>query len=137
METPLELVLSRLGKVQRAGKCFKAVCPAHEDRTPSLSVREGDDGRVLLHCFGGCSMAAVVAAIGLRPADLFHVKDMSLRASKLAGVSVGELRAAAEFEMQILYIVKSDQLSGRAVSQADWARAKLALQRISLARRVL
>lgn len=46
-------------------------CPAHEDRSPSLSIRLGEDGRVLVHCFSGCSPNAVVGALGLSLADLF------------------------------------------------------------------
>jgi antitoxin (DNA-binding transcriptional repressor) of toxin-antitoxin stability system len=45
-------------------------CPSHEDANPSLSVTEGRDGRVLLRCHAGCEFAAIVAAIGLQPADL-------------------------------------------------------------------
>ena len=45
-------------------------CPAHEDRSPSLSLGDGRDGRVLLHCFAGCSFASIVAALHLDPADL-------------------------------------------------------------------
>jgi 5S rRNA maturation endonuclease (ribonuclease M5) len=51
-----------------------ARCPAHEDRAPSLSVTEGDDGRVLLHCHAGCSTEAVTASLGLAVADLFPPK---------------------------------------------------------------
>ena len=39
-----------------------ARCPAHQDRTPSLSIAERD-GKILLHCFAGCSYAAVVAEL--------------------------------------------------------------------------
>lgn len=46
-------------------------CPAHEDRSPSLSVKEADDGRVLVHCFAGCETADVLAALGRTLADLF------------------------------------------------------------------
>lgn len=46
-------------------------CPAHEDRSPSLSLRLGEDGRILVHCFSGCSPKAVVGALGLTLADLF------------------------------------------------------------------
>jgi CHC2 zinc finger len=46
-------------------------CPAHEDRGPSLSIRETDNGRVLIHCFAGCKTGDVLAAIGLSFTDLF------------------------------------------------------------------
>jgi hypothetical protein len=50
---------------------WQARCPAHEDRSPSLSIGEAADGRVLVHCFAGCTLAAVLEAAGLRMADLF------------------------------------------------------------------
>lgn len=50
---------------------WKAKCPAHEDRSPSLSIRELEDGRVLLHCFAGCAFDDVVGAVGLEVSDLF------------------------------------------------------------------
>ena len=34
-------------------------CPAHDDRTPSLSISDGKDGRLLTNCFGGCDPGAV------------------------------------------------------------------------------
>jgi hypothetical protein len=50
---------------------WQAKCPAHDDRQPSLSVREGRGGRTLIQCFAGCEPAAIVAACGLRLSDLF------------------------------------------------------------------
>lgn len=47
-----------------------AQCPAHDDNSPSLSLRRGDEC-ALLHCFAGCQPADVVAALGLRLADLY------------------------------------------------------------------
>jgi hypothetical protein len=52
-----------LGRSSRAGRGFVCCCPAHEDRTPSLSIRDGDDGRVLWRCHAGCSQDAVRAAL--------------------------------------------------------------------------
>lgn len=46
-------------------------CPAHGDRSPSLSVSEGKDGRMLINCFAGCPVDRVLAADGLTKRDLF------------------------------------------------------------------
>lgn len=69
-------LLSRLSKVRKTSpKSWTACCPAHEDRSPSLAVTESDDGTVLLHCFGGCSVHEVVGALGMELEDLFPPKD--------------------------------------------------------------
>lgn len=68
---PLETVLEGLQGVRENGAGLKALCPAHDDTNPSLSVKEGDDGRVLLKCFAGCDAGAIVAAMGLDMAALF------------------------------------------------------------------
>lgn len=41
-------------------------CPAHDDEHPSLSVDTGHDGRVLVHCFAGCTQEAVIGALRVR-----------------------------------------------------------------------
>jgi 5S rRNA maturation endonuclease (ribonuclease M5) len=72
-DRPVLKVLARLERVRECGnRKWMGRRPAHEDRNPSLSIAEGDDGRVLLSCFAGCSLGAIVGAIGLRPADLFR-----------------------------------------------------------------
>ena len=54
MTSPTERALDLLEDVRQTGlDQWMARCPSHEDKTPSLSIREGDDGRVLLHCFAG------------------------------------------------------------------------------------
>ncbi len=71
MTTPaLELVLARLAGVKGNGHGYVALCPAHDDRSPSLSVSAGNDGRALLHCHAGCDTAAIVSAMGLGMVDL-------------------------------------------------------------------
>ena len=64
-------VLDRLTVAQRNETSAKAFCPSHDDQDPSLSLRMGDDGRVLLRCHAGCDPQDVVAAIGLEMSDLF------------------------------------------------------------------
>ena len=73
--TPVAKLLDALAahgcKPKARGKGWVALCPAHPDRQPSLSVDESKDGKVLLKCFAGCSCQAIVAAVGLKVADLF------------------------------------------------------------------
>jgi len=70
--TPVEVLLSNLPDARRTGKGqWQAPCPAHDDRKPSLSIGENGDGAVLLHCHAGCSVPAVVSALGLNMRDLF------------------------------------------------------------------
>ena len=71
MNVPLQNVLDRLERVKDHGAYFMALCPAHADRNPSLEVRLGDTGNVLLHCHAGCTFEEVVDALRLKPADLF------------------------------------------------------------------
>lgn len=66
-----DALLSRLDGVRETGRGrWSAKCPSHADSSPSLSVREMDDGRVLLHCFAGCGAADVLDALGLTWADV-------------------------------------------------------------------
>ncbi len=43
-----------------------APCPAHEDHEPSLSLREGEGGKLLLKCFAGCSFSELLEALRRR-----------------------------------------------------------------------
>jgi putative DNA primase/helicase len=47
---------------RRSGSCWMAKCPAHDDRNPSLSIREAD-GKVLPHCHAGCRQRDVIDAL--------------------------------------------------------------------------
>jgi DNA-binding MarR family transcriptional regulator len=71
MSEPLERILKLLKNVHRSGSGWMANCPAHSDTHRSLSVNEGGDGKVLLHCHAGCSIEANVAALNLDMRDLF------------------------------------------------------------------
>lgn len=64
-------VLAHFPQARRSGAGWQARCPAHEDRTPSLTITEGDDGRTLVMCHAGCPAKAIVAAVGLTLRDLF------------------------------------------------------------------
>ena len=67
----VQQVLVKLDNVRPNANRWTALCPAHGDRNNSLSVAEGDDGKVLLKCFAGCDVAEIVAALGLQMFELF------------------------------------------------------------------
>src|SRR5262245_47037792 len=50
----------------RIGGTWMAGCPAHQDNTPSLSIRDADGGKVLVRCHAGCDQERVIAALGER-----------------------------------------------------------------------
>ena len=69
-------LLARLEKVKSAGPMrWHACCPSHPDKTPSLAVREMGDGRILVHCFSGCSASDIVGALGFELKDLMPPPD--------------------------------------------------------------
>jgi putative DNA primase/helicase len=61
---------------RKAGGGWMVRCPVHDDREPSLSIRDGGDGKVLVHCHAGCSQAAVIAA--LKDLGLWPERDKRL-----------------------------------------------------------
>lgn len=64
-------LIERLRKVKRTGDGrYVACCPAHNDKTPSMTIREMPDGRILFHCFSGCEPEAILDAIGLKFSDV-------------------------------------------------------------------
>jgi DNA-binding transcriptional regulator YhcF (GntR family) len=67
----LEQVLSQLKGVRTSLRGWRACCPAHADRKPSLSIGLGEHGQVLLKCFAGCSLERIVESMGLTMTDLF------------------------------------------------------------------
>lgn len=70
-DDPVDRLRDRLDGVRRRGSGWQALCPAHDDRNPSLSIDRTEDGQALVRCHAGCQTEDVVAAVGLRMADLY------------------------------------------------------------------
>ena len=86
MSAALDLVLSALSGVREAGNHWQARCPAHDDRKPSLSVKDGERG-VIVKCWSGCTFASIVEAMGLKASDLFHVPMSEDEIARRAGLA--------------------------------------------------
>jgi hypothetical protein len=128
-------ILSRLDRVRKTGKdSWIACCPAHEDRSPSLTIRETDDGKTLLHCFTGCSIHDIVAALGMDLSDLFPPRpaDHSIKPNRRPFPAADILRAIA-FEALVVVTAGTVILNGEPVSEGDRERLVVAVGRIQSA----
>lgn len=120
----LQNVLSRLDKVKPAGaKGWKACCPAHDDKSPSLTVSETSDGTVLVKCWAGCSAQLIVEAIGLELRHLFPNNQRQ---------RTGPSKAAINHERTI-YLIGAEQLQKGELAGEDLERFNLAKQRLGVA----
>jgi len=81
----LNELLQRLKGVKGNGKQYKALCPAHDDKTPSLSIGESD-GKILLHCHVGCATENILGALGLEMKDLLLTKPEYKPKKEIAAV---------------------------------------------------
>ncbi len=76
--------LAHFDGVKKHGAGWRMLCPAHRDTDPSLDVDLGDDGRRLVICRAKCTTAAILAAAGLKPSDLFSDRPARPAGSKPA-----------------------------------------------------
>lgn len=74
----IDRVRDKTGKhPKRSGKNYYSLCPAHDDNNPSLSLAEGDNGKILIHCHAGCELKSICIALGITEKDLFPDKSNS------------------------------------------------------------
>jgi putative DNA primase/helicase len=68
----VRLLEMKTGKsVKKSGGGYTGCCPAHNDSSPSFSLSEGDEGKLLINCFTGCSAENIYSSLGIAIADLF------------------------------------------------------------------
>ncbi len=130
---PIDIVLAGLTRVrQRQPGQWSACCPAHKDRDPSLSVRQNTDGAVLMHCFGGCSVDAVLAALALDMASLFPPQERSGREPKRLPrlLSSGQAMELLQSESILVATAAHNIAHGVTLTPADRERLLLAAGRV-------
>lgn len=138
-----EVLLSRLDGVQKSGNGWRARCPACGGQSRKVSIAEAD-GRILVHAFCGCPADAVLAAVGLRWADLHpprhwpqsrDERESARRAIREAGI----VSAVEVLALEACVI----EAAGRQLEQVicltaeDDARLSVAVQRVAEARLIL
>lgn len=130
----IELLTSRLKKCRPVGLGrWMACCPAHDDKTPSMTITESG-GKILFHCFAGCSPDEILDSLDLKWTDLYpdewEAAEQRAYSQKLPLPPVDTLRV----EENVLLITKQMIEDGKKLTPEDEARALVALERIQEAR---
>jgi hypothetical protein len=127
-----ENLLQRLEKVRKTGTDkWSARCPAHEDKGPSLAVRELDDGRVLLHCFAGCGTGEVLNALGMDFSELYPSKITGDYLPKVRKPwNASDVLTALSMEILIAWNFTKVMANGGSLSNADRERLLLCASRM-------
>lgn len=136
VQRPTDLLLGQLERVKQTGPdTWLASCPTanhrHGDRSRGLSIREGDDGRVLVHCHAGCPVDEVVAALGLELSDLFPQRQSDyphhapkgglIGRNRIKRIPWGDLFEAIQRDLSVCSLAFRDLAAGVAFSQSDAA----------------
>lgn len=126
-------LLSRLEGVREVGNGqFYAKCPSHDDGSPSLSIKETDDGTLLVHCFAGCESPEVVEAVGMTLSDLFP--DSFEAPSRKAKHNPRDLLKLLSFEATFLLLCANHMRAGRELSDVDLDRLGESVRKITAVR---
>ena len=138
-------LIGRLEGLIKTGKGWRARCPAHGGRSASLAITEGDNGTLLVHCFAGCQVHDVLAAVGLQVSDLFARRDLrsmspAERSQLRQAAMLPNWRSALEVlvtEANVVLIGACQLGDGAPLDDTDLDRLRVAALRIFDAQEVL
>jgi len=136
--SPSALLLPRIEGIITTGRGWRARCPAHGGRSASLAITEGDNGTLLLHCFAGCQVHDILAAVGLQMGDLFVRKDLrsmtpAERSQLRQAALLPRWRAALDVlatEASVLLIAACQLCDGEPLDEADLIRLRVAALKV-------
>jgi flavoprotein len=134
----VDLILSLLQKVKRTGPGkWIARCPAHNDRTPSLAIKD-DDGVILMHCFGcGASGVEVCEAIGVDVSELFPEKLDDYESQEIAHFHPSQVLEAIQTEALIIYMIADSMAKKERINEQEKAQLLLSVSRVQAANNYL
>ena len=128
-------LLAKLTGVRPAGEGrWFARCPAHDDSSPSLSIRDTGE-TILLNCFAGCNATDVLSAIGMEWKDIYPDRWTCAKNRPNEGADRYTRRTMAHFdpldvEQWVLKIADADLAAGKELNGFDRARVEVAKERV-------
>lgn len=125
----LDLLLNLLHKVKQTSHGqYIACCPSHNDKNPSLAIRD-DNGKILIRCHAGCSVHEIVSAVGLPLSDLFPKEANYSKPIKNPFPAASVLRCI-QTEALIVATAACNMANGMTLSNEDLDRLVIAASRI-------
>lgn len=114
---------------------WRALCPAHDDHTPSLAIKD-NNGVLLLKCWAGCSIDAICSALSIEKTALFD-SDLADTPDR-PRLNLREVYTGLSHEFLILSLFFSDMAKGANNGELEreriaWERINYALTRLELA----
>lgn len=133
----IEEFLSRLEGVKKTSRGWMAKCSAHEDRSPSMTIAEGDDGRILVKCWAGCGVDEIVGALNLELSDLFPERPKADHAPGLrVSFPAADVLAAVDREVFYVAYMAATMAQGHTLTATDRTILWQAYERLMEARRL-
>lgn len=130
----IERLLDRLDGVKQTGHGkYLARCPAHDDRSPSLAIKDCGDGRILLHDFAGCETEDVLSALGLTFADVMPERVGEMHTYKPVRPRFDARQVLEGISHEVIVVCLIAKKYGNAVVDDDKARLMLAASRLNAA----
>ncbi len=131
----LQDLLSTLQKVKKTGPArYIALCPAHQDRHPSLTITEKDDGMVLICCWAGCGAADILAAVGMEFDALYPTRTDDHRGKPVRKPwNAADLLQVMAFEATVVRLCAADVAAGKPLNEAVTQRLVTARKRLEAA----
>lgn len=133
----VHVLLDRLDRVTQSGPhSWRARCPSCGGKSQKISIRELDDGRVLIHDFGGCDVHEVLGAVGLTVSALFEKTTTYnvIERRSSSSFPAREALALIDHEVVVSLLIIGDILKDRKADAEQWQRLALAANRIGQAR---
>lgn len=132
---PCSDLISRLEGVRRSAEGrWAARCPAHADKRASLSIRELDDGRVLVHCFAGCAVEDVLSACGATFETLFPLRKIEHAVPERRAFPAADVLCALVDELTLISVIAIEMRRGDPISDETYARLQVAIERVQAGR---
>lgn len=117
-------------KSYRSGKDeYQCLCPAHNDKTASLSIKNLPDERILIHCFAGCAANDILGAVGLTFDDIVPKRLGDFKPVSKPFNPYAVLKAISN-ETLLVALAGLEVANGKTLPQEDKNRLMIAVNRL-------